>query len=84
MSPDAPYTVAVAPHADEQIKAASAWWRPNSGRPDILRDDVGATLLLLSERPEIGRRVRTRRLGTLRLLVLRRMAVTRSGSPRAS
>jgi hypothetical protein len=73
MPPDTPYAVVVAPQADAQIKAASAWWRDNrKSAPDLLRDELGAALLLLAERPEIGRRIRNRRLGSVRLLVLRR------------
>lgn len=67
------YSVVLAPQAVAQIRTASAWWRKNrKAAGDLLRDDVGAGLLLIAERPEIGRRVRTKRLGNIRRLVLRR------------
>lgn len=56
MTLDTLYRVVVAPQADAQIKTASAWRRKNRrAAPDLLRNEVGAALLLLPERPEIGR-----------------------------
>lgn len=69
----APYRVTIAPEALEQIARVTGWWREHRRAASrLFQDELDRALVLISERPEIGRRARGPRIGNARVLLLRR------------
>jgi hypothetical protein len=67
------YRVQIAPEALDQIVRIVSWWRRNRrAAPELFSLELERILLLISERPELGRRARGRRIGDARVLLLPR------------
>ena len=67
------YTVIVAPEVLVEVATIVSWWRRNrTASPGLFTRELDRALVQLSERPEVGRRLRTRELGDARALVLLR------------
>jgi plasmid stabilization system protein ParE len=81
------FRVTVAPEAVVDVVQISAWWRKNRPRaPELFVTELDDALLLLAEHPELGARVRSKRVANARVVELSRsryrvfyQVVTRTG-----
>jgi plasmid stabilization system protein ParE len=61
------------PQADRQIDVALQWWTKNRpGAPHLLTLELDRALESLQDHPRIGEKIRVRRSGAIRKLVLQR------------
>lgn len=69
----AAFLVGVAPRAMAEVATIARWWRKNRpAAPRLFKQELDAALVAISERPEIGPRVRLLRYPEGRSYVLRR------------
>lgn len=67
------FKVVVSPEALGEVVRIASWWRQNrQAAPRMFQDELDDALVLIAECPEIGPRVRGRRVGNARVITLRR------------
>jgi plasmid stabilization system protein ParE len=67
------YTVIIAPEAVIEVTEIALWWNRNRpAAPRLFQTELDRAVLKLSERPEIGPKVRVRGRPGLHVLTLRR------------